>query len=97
MVKPILDPRLMFALKVKGLVKIQKSEKNSDCSDSVRPPSYPFFCRFKIWKNENNTTKHRRNTKFKKKSVLGLDPPTHFRVFLGFSDYHEYILLSVGK
>ena len=47
-------------------------------------------------KNFGNISKHENKTKNKKKKhnfqkklkfVLGLDPPTHFRVFLGFLDF----------
>ena len=31
--------------------------------------------------------KTEKKTKLKKESELGLDPPTHFRVFLGFLDF----------
>ena len=38
-----------------------------------------------MYNEKNNTKKH--NIFKKKKSELGLDPPTHFRVFLGFLDF----------
>ena len=69
---------------VRGLVKLkkfQKSEKNSDCPDNKHPPACPFFYIFGNFYNEKNNTK---NTILKKKSELGLEPPTHPRVFLGF-------------
>ena len=75
---------------LKGLVKlkkIQKSEKNSDWSDNKHPPPYPtFFFFWNVWKHENNTknTEKDKISPKKLKYELGLDPPTHFRVFLGF-------------
>ena len=38
-----------------------------------------------MYNEKDNTEKH--NISKKKKSELGLDPPTHFRVFLGFLDF----------
>ena len=59
----------------------------------IYPPTpYPIFFFFgNIWKHENNTENtHKHNISKKKlKSELGLDPPTHFRVFLGFLDFFQ--------
>ena len=68
-------------------VKKKKSEKNS-----VRPhpptPIQVFTFFGNIWKHEYNTKKHKKTRNFQqKKSELRLDPPTHFRVFIGFLDF----------
>ena len=71
------------------LKKIQKSEKISDWSDVTHPPAYPifFFKQLEAWKQHKKTQKNTTFPKSKLKSELGLDPPTHFRVFLGFFDF----------
>ena len=63
--------------------KIQKSVKNSDWPDNTHPPHYPIF-NFLGNMYNNNNRKHKKHKIKKKKSELGLDPPTHFRVFPGF-------------
>ena len=66
--------------------KIQKSEKNSDWSDLKNPTPLSNFFFLKHVQQKTNTEKHQIFQK-KDKSKLGLDPPTHFLVFLGFLDF----------
>ena len=64
------------------MLKNQKSEKTWICQ---KPTPSSFF-----WKHvqQQQKTVQKTQTKFqKKKSELGLDPATHFRVFLGFLDF----------
>ena len=84
--------RLPSTGQVRGLVKLKKitrSGKNSNCPDPTLPPAYPFF--FIFW-GETCTTKkttQKKNVSKKRKSEFGLDPPTHFRVFLGFLEFFK--------
>ena len=59
---------------------VLKFVKNSHWSDPTHPPAYPIFFlkQFETWKQ------HKKHNISNKKSEFGLDPPTHFRVFLGF-------------
>ena len=76
---------------LRGLIKLKKnlkSKKNSDWPDSTHGPHIHFFNFF--WRHiqqEQNNNKKQKTQNFQKKSGLGLDPPTHFRVFLGFLDF----------
>ena len=56
---------------VRGLVKLKKIKKIREKLGLVRP----------------NTQKTQNSPPPQKKSELGLEPPTHFRVFLGFFDF----------
>ena len=89
---PVVDKIFIFLLRVRvKLKKIQKSEKNSDWSDHTHPPHYPNF--FFLKQLETRKQQKLKNTekpnisKKKLKSGLGLNPPTHFRVCLGFFDF----------
>ena len=73
----------------RGLVKLKKSKNPRKTrigqTQSTHPPTYPIFNFFwNNWKHENYTKKHKIYNN--KKSELGLDPPTHFRIFLVFLD-----------
>ena len=71
----------------------KKSEKNSDQPYPTHPPLYPIF--FYFFQTYTTTTEKKKKKKKKKsppkkESELGLDPPTHLRVFLWFLDYFNH-------
>ena len=86
------DYETKYYMYVRGLVKLkknQKSVKNSNWSDNTHPPLYPCFFSETFVNMKTTQKKHiKKHTKIQQqKSQLGLDPPTHFRVFLGFLDF----------
>ena len=72
---------------VRGLVKLiffSKNPRKTRIGQTTPTHLLPIFFR-NLWKHENNTKIHNKITKFD----LGLNPPTHFRVFLGFLDFYS--------
>ena len=76
---------------LRGLVKLKKIDKSEKKLGLSRPQPPTRLSIFFIFLETCTTTKTTQKTQYfkKKKSELGLDPPTHFRVFLGFLDFFK--------
>ena len=80
------------AWRVSGLVKLKKNKNprktRINQTSPTHPPIYIYF--LETFENIKTTQKtHTKNNIKKKKIELGLDPPTHFRVLLGFLNFEQ--------
>ena len=76
-----------FGAPLGGLVKLKKIREKLGLARRHPPTPYPIFDFFLKHVQQQKTTQNTQKNQKKKKSELGLDPPTHFQVFLGFLDF----------
>ena len=72
---------------IRGLVKFKKIKNPRETRIGQTPPTHRPIHFFYFFGNMYNNNKIKIIFPKRKESEMGLDPPTHFRIFLGFLDF----------